>query len=121
MLLRVRLLIAVSYVVSKLDGNNNFEFELVLGLPHAGSEKLEKAFWDISTPGTSNYLKHLSLDKIKDIIGVKDEVVEKAKEFLTLLGAKRGRRVNALAGRCCCDFTKTQTYATIPGLREATL
>ena len=105
MLLRACLLIAASYVVS-VDGTESFE--IVLGIPHAGSEKLEKAFWDISTPGTSNYLKHLSLEKIKDIIGVKDEVVEKAKEFLTLLGAKRGNiRVNALADVVVATFRNT--------------
>ena len=72
--------------MAPVDGRDNFD--LVLGLPHAGTEKLEKTFWDISTPGTSDYLKHLSLDKLKDIIGVKDEVIEKAKEFLALLVQK---------------------------------
>ena len=106
LLLRACFLVATIGIVAPVHGKDYFE--LVLGLPHAGSEKLEKTFWEISTPGTSDYLKHLSLDAIKGIIGVKDGVIEKAKEFLMLLGAKRGNiRVNAIGDVVVATFRNT--------------
>ena len=46
-------------------------FELVAGIPHANNgDQLEKLFWNISTPGTSQYLKFLTQKQVKDVVGV---------------------------------------------------
>eukprot|EP00943_MAST-04B_sp_MAST-4B-sp1_P002328 g2328.t1 len=57
-------------------------FQIVLGLPHQNKDVFEQKFWRISTPNTKEYLKHLSITEIKQIIGASKGTVKKAKDFI---------------------------------------
>ena len=61
---------------------NNSVFQDVIGLPHQNKDIFESKFWRISTPNTNEYLKHLSIAEIKELIGASQDTVEKTKDFI---------------------------------------
>ena len=64
-------------------------FELVAGIPHANNgDQLEKLFWDISTPGSPQYLKFLTQKQVKDVVGVEAPLANSISEWFHQIGAE---------------------------------
>ena len=57
-------------------------FEVVFGLPHSHPKALEQAFWEISTPGSDKYLKHLSVREVEKLVGASTDDIEKTTAWL---------------------------------------
>lgn len=53
----------------------------------SGAAELERLFWAVSTPGTSEYLQFKTVAQLKAIIGAGEGTIEKAKSFLAAAGA----------------------------------
>ena len=64
-------------------------FELVLGLPLQRLDELEAKFWAISDPQHAEYLQHMTLPELRELIGASATDVTAAKGWLTKLGASR--------------------------------
>ena len=62
-------------------------FELVLGLPLQRLDQLEKKFWAIADPGSDDYLQHMSIVEVRELIGASAVDVAAAKSWLRTLGA----------------------------------
>eukprot|EP00954_Amorphochlora_amoebiformis_P022234 1351911-Amorphochlora_amoeboformis.AAC.1 len=61
--------------------------QIVVGLPLRNLGALDEAFWSISTPGSTKYLKHMSVDEISAVISPDKEAIERAKVWIVNQGA----------------------------------
>lgn len=62
-------------------------FEIVAGLPHRSPAELEAAFWGISSPAHSSYLKHLTLPQAADLVGSDEATTGAVRRWLLACGA----------------------------------
>ena len=63
--------------------------KVTVGLPihPRTTERLERLFWDISTPGSKRYLEHASLAELKELLGATSDVEARARAWLAQHGA----------------------------------
>ena len=90
-------------------------FEIVFGLPHAAPETLEHEFWDISTPGSSKYLQHLSLEQVRSIVGASEDYVESVKDFAANVLRADGVKVSELSDTVTALFSSKSVVAANAG------
>ena len=64
-------------------------FELVLALPHRSLDELEAKFWSIADPKSDDYLQHMSVSELEQLIGASPADIAAAKRWLEELGASR--------------------------------
>lgn len=69
-----------------LLGSAVANFHLDVMLKQSNLDAFEKTFWEISTPGSESYLKHLSTDKIASLIGASDESLASVHQWLKAAG-----------------------------------
>ena len=87
-------------------GTASTTYELVAGLPHRAPDTLDESFWAIADPAHPRYLKHLSLDDAREIVGADAATVERVTAwFRDGLGAVAGSvRVSNLGDLVTATF-----------------
>lgn len=83
------LLLVVALIAAVRPTVGDAPFELVLGLPLQRLDELEAKFWAISDPQHAEYLQHMTLPELRELIGASATDVTAAKGWLTKLGASR--------------------------------
>ena len=62
------------------------DFTVVAHLKHRNVSQLEETFWNVATPGNKDYLKHLSVSDLADVIGSSASDISSVEKWLTSTG-----------------------------------
>jgi len=80
-------------------------FSVVVGLPHQNIIALEDSFWGIATPSHAQYLQHLSLAQLANIVGASNDTIQNTTRWLVALHCiPASIRVSALRDTITASF-----------------
>ena len=63
------------------------DLNIQLHIAQAGRDALEAAFWAVSDPDSTSYGRHLNIEKIRDLLAVPADRVERVRDFFREYGA----------------------------------
>ena len=78
--------IASAATVVTKGGTDGFELTLHLRARQGGEDELERTFWNVATPGHSEYLRHRSRTELAAIVGASRTDLKTARNWLRTLG-----------------------------------
>ena len=88
-------------------------FQLVAGLPHQNADVLETKFWQIATPSSPDYLKFLTLNDVKNLVGASPDTVATVSTWFRKIGAE-AVAVSPLRDTVTATFHPTTTFPSNP-------
>jgi hypothetical protein len=67
------------------------DYDLAVNLKQHGLVEFESLFWEIATPGSQQYLQHLTTDQVADLIGATETEIETVRTWLASAGGTNVR------------------------------